>query len=45
LKHARALIRELLAGGEVLEENEDEDAVNSEEEDLDEVAFNSSNAR
>jgi hypothetical protein len=45
LKYAWALVRELLVGGEVLEENEDEDAVSCEEEDLDEIAFGGSGAR
>jgi hypothetical protein len=35
---------ELLAGGEALEENEDEDAINCREEDLDEIAFGGFNA-
>jgi hypothetical protein len=37
-------MQELLAGGEALKENKDEDAINNREEDLDEVAFNGSNA-
>jgi hypothetical protein len=45
LKYTWALVQELLASGEALEENEDEDAVNYKEEDLDEIAFNGSNAR
>jgi hypothetical protein len=39
------LVRELLAGGEAPEENEDEDAVSRGEEDLDEIAFGGSGAR
>jgi hypothetical protein len=38
-------VRELLAGGEALEENEDEDAISYGEEDLDKIAFNGSSAR
>jgi hypothetical protein len=38
-------MQELLASNEALEENKDKDVINGGEEDLDEVAFNSSNAR
>jgi hypothetical protein len=37
-------VQELLASGEALEENEDEDAINYKEEDLDKIMFNGSNA-
>jgi hypothetical protein len=38
-------MRELLVGGEALEENENENVISGGEEDLDKVAFGGSNAR
>jgi hypothetical protein len=37
-------MQELLVGGKALEENEDKDTISYKEEDLDEIAFNGSNA-
>jgi hypothetical protein len=38
-------MQELLVSNEALEENEDKDAISYKKEDLDEIAFNGSNAR